>query len=76
MTNAEAIFATVFTYWVEILHPGSTDWTHIHCPDWETCNAYADAMAYAIRVRDDHPGSQVRIIERAEGLPDDHIRVA
>jgi len=70
---AAAILATVYTYWVEILRP--TGWEHIHHPDWETSDSYGDTMAYAIRVRDDHPGEQVRIVERAEGHPDHHIPV-
>lgn len=73
---AAAVLAVVFTYWVEIRHTADHDWTHIHTPDWETSESYADTMAYAIRVRDDHPGSQVRIVETANGYPDHHILVA
>lgn len=76
MTNAEMIFATIFTYWVEIDRPEPMGWTHIHCVDWETCNAYGDAMAYAIQVRNDHPGSRVRIVEAADDLPCHYISVA
>lgn len=71
-----SILATIFAYWVEIRHVDADDWTHIHCPDWETTESYGDAMAYAIRVRDDHPGARVQIVEAADGLPDQHIVVA
>ncbi len=70
------ILSATYTYWVEVRHPGSGDWVHIHSPAWETSESYADAATYATSVRDDHPGSRVRIVERLDGYPDHHIPVA
>jgi hypothetical protein len=77
MDNATvaAILATVFTYWVEILDPGTGEWSHIHHPDWETSQSYGDIMAYAITVRQYEPAREIRIVGRAEGHPDYHIPV-
>lgn len=68
------IFDTAYTYLVEIAHPGG-EWHQIHCPAWETTGSYPDAMAYALTVRDDHPGSRVRILETAEGMGDQYVAV-
>lgn len=81
MSLAAILLTVAWMYRVEIRHTtdatdtGWTDWVHIHCPQWETTDAYPDAMAYARRVRDDHPGSQIRIVETADGYPDHHIPV-
>lgn len=48
-------------YHVEIRHPGG-DWNHIHRPDWETTRNEATARQYAEAVKQDHPGSAVRLI--------------
>jgi len=72
---AKALLAAPCAYWVEIQHPGSTDWNHIHCPDWETTDSLGDAWDYAVQVRDDHPGSEVRMVERIDGYPDHYSRV-
>ncbi len=75
MNTAADVLATVFTYRVEIQHveEGREDWAHIHGLDWETTTSYADARIYAIRVRDDHPGARVRIVETADGYPNHFI---
>ncbi len=75
MDIAAAVLATAFTYRVEIQHveDGRTDWAHIHGVEWETTDSFPDAWIYAIRVRDDHPGAEVRIVESADGYPDHHI---
>jgi hypothetical protein len=69
------VFTATYTYWVEILHPGADTWTHIHHPDWETSESYAETMIYAVTVRRDHPRSQVRIVERWDGRPDQYVPV-
>lgn len=68
-----AIMTAIFSYRIEIDHHDGQGWHQIHGLEWETTDLYGDAMAYAIRVRDDHPESEVRIIESAEGYPDHHI---
>lgn len=65
----------IYTYHVEILHTDSQEWTHIHHPDWETSDSYADTFAYARTVLADHPTSQVRLVEALEGHPDHHVDV-
>jgi hypothetical protein len=65
-----------FTYWVEIRHAGEAGWHHIHHPDWETSHSYGDTMAYAMSVRQDHSGSEVRIVEQMPGGDDHHIKIA
>lgn len=52
----------VETYHVEVCHPGSDDWHHIHPPRWETTTAVGEATRYAGDVQHDHPGSAVRIV--------------
>lgn len=51
------------TYHVEVLHPESATWTHVHGVDWETTGSYPDAWIYAIAVGRDNPGSRVRVAE-------------
>jgi hypothetical protein len=74
---AQQVLAAVFTYWVEIMHAedGRADWVHIHGLHWETTESFPDAWIYALRVRDDHPGAQVRVVESADDLPLTHIPV-
>ncbi len=64
--EVRAIMNATYTYRVEICHPRSDWWNHIHPPDWETSTSYPDAWTYAITVRRDHPGSDVRLVETDE----------
>lgn len=66
-TVAEQIMAAEATYRVEILHPESTEWTHVHGLGWETTDSYPDAWIYAGDVVRDHPGSRVRVVETYPG---------
>lgn len=50
-------------YHVEIRHTGRDTWDHIHHPDWEDTPMVDIARSYARTVIDDHPGSDVRIIQ-------------
>jgi len=69
------IIDAICTYHVEIRHTGSQEWNHIHHPDWETSASYADTLAYAQRVRANHPTSLVRVVEELDGHPDHYIPV-
>ncbi len=73
--EVHAILSATYTYRVEIRHPGAEAWNHIHHPDWETSTSYADTWIYANAVRRDHPDSDVRIVETADGAADQHIAV-
>lgn len=75
MSDAAKALAATYTHQVEIQRTPSDEWTHIHHPDWETSESYPDTMAYAITVRDDHPGAKVRIVETTPGQRDHHIPV-
>ncbi len=71
--EVHAIMTAVYTYRVEIRHAAADTWNHIHPPDWETHPAYDTTMAYAVTVRADHPGSQVRVVESLDGHPDHYV---
>lgn len=66
-TVAEQVLSAEAVYHVEILHPESTAWNHIHGLDWETTDSYPDAWIYAGDVVRDHPGSRVRLVETYPG---------
>ena len=74
--NDEAIrqiLCGVFTYFVEIRHPGETTWNHVHGLDWETTEDYYAARMYAKSVRGAEPKARVRIVEKLPNFPTHHI---
>ncbi len=73
--EVHAVLTATYTYRVEIRHLDTGTWNHIHHPDWETSTSHGDTWMYALTVRRDHPNSQVRLVETADGMDDLHIQV-
>lgn len=60
----------VTMYRVEVDHGGG--WVRKHPAGWEETPDEAAAYTYADRLRDDHPGSGVRVLEEAR-VVGDHV---
>lgn len=58
---------TKWIHWVEIWHSGREGWNQVHSLQWETTDDELLAREYAREVKDDHPGSHVRVASQLKG---------
>jgi len=54
-------------YYLEIRHPGSTSWEHVHPQEWSKTKNWIVAERYGHELLRNSPNSEVRMISEVSG---------